>query len=101
MLNLWPAEIEVAEITPPVTILHQQAEMLGQLTNNKVLGDVRVRDGEGDVFTYDFYIAAPALNNYRYKLLTISYSIDLYPVTIFDLEESIYKEIPQFDNKVA
>jgi len=100
MVNLWPAELEVTKLIPPVTILRQQASMLGQLTSNRVLGDVKARDEEGDVFTYDFYIVAPSLNNYRYKLLTISHSVDLYPV-IIKVEESIYKEIPQFDNKVA
>jgi hypothetical protein len=103
MVNLWPAELEVTKLIPPVTILRQQASMLGQLTGNRVLSDVKARDGEDDTFTYDFYIVAPSLNNYRYKLLTISHGVDLFPVTI-QVEESIYKEIdsPKYfkDNKV-
>jgi len=92
--NLWPTEIEVTSVTPPVTILGQQATMLGSITKNIILGDVKARESEEYDFSYIFYIVAPALNNYRYKLLTIYHNIDLYPVTV-QVEESIYKEVPK------
>ena len=94
MINLWPPEIEVINITPPVTILGQQATMLGSITKNIILGDVKARESEEYDFSYIFYIVAPALSNYRYKLLTIYHNIDLYPVTV-QVEENIYKEVPK------
>jgi len=92
--NLWPTDIEVTSVTPPVTILGQQATMLGNMTKNIILGDVKARESEEYDFSYIFYIVAPALNNYRYKLLTIYHNIDLYPVTI-QVEEDIFNEVPK------
>jgi len=94
MINLWPPEIEIINVTPPVTILEQQASMLGNMTKNIILGDVKARESEEYDFSYIFYIVAPALSNYRYKLLTICHNIDLYPVTI-QVEESIFNEVPK------
>jgi hypothetical protein len=91
MINLWP-EIETTTITPPVTILEQQASMLGNMTKNIILGDIKARESEEYDFSYVFYIIAPALSNYRYKLLTIYHNIDLYPIVV-QVEENIYKEI--------
>jgi hypothetical protein len=94
--NLWPTEIDNTNVTPPVTILNQQATMLGTVTKNIILGDVKARESEEYDFSYIFYIVAPALSNYRYKLLTIWHNIDLYPV-IIQVEENIYNEISPSD----
>lgn len=88
MTDLWPAEIDVTSLIPPATILREQATMLGKRTKNIVLGEVKAREVENQDFSYDFYIVAPALGNYRYKLFTISYSVDLYPV-IIEIEKNI------------
>ena len=92
MTNLWPVEIEATTLTSPVTILRQQASFLGKKTKNIVLGEAKARENDDFDFSYIFYIVAPALGNYRYKLLTIYYNIDLYPV-IIEVGEEIYKEI--------
>jgi hypothetical protein len=92
MISLWPEITEVSEVTPPVAILDQQALMLGNMTKNVLLADVKMEEGNDYEFAYSLYIVAPVLDNYKYKLLTIFHSIDLYPVVV-QVEASIWKEI--------
>jgi hypothetical protein len=89
--DLWPEDIAVNEVVAPVAILRDQASLLGERTKNLVEGRVTQREShysEPD-FVYDFYVVAPALNNYRYRLFSISHSVDFYPLGIqegvFDL----------------
>ncbi|MCI0690587.1 hypothetical protein L0337_01120 [candidate division KSB1 bacterium] len=106
MNGLWPKDIgEQLQVIAPVSILRRHASLLGSKTNNLV--EAKVVDFErelGDLyeFNYGFYITAPTLNRYSYKLFTISHNIDLYPVIIdvdaelkreIDPENEIYKKI--------
>jgi len=67
--------------------------------------DLKVNSLQGNVsqaeitnsrsLSFDFYITAPALGNYRYLLFRISYGFDVYPATIFidgDLREELQAE---------
>lgn len=101
MTNLWPAEItEISEVTPPVIILDQQALMLGNMTKNIVLAEVKTEESRGYEFSYSLNIVAPILDNYRYRLLTIWHDIDLYPV-IVQVGIDIYNEIfKNFEDKI-
>lgn len=83
--NLWPEDIAVTGVVAPVTILKDQASVLGQRTKNLVEG--RVKQGTGDPlgnnkFSYDFDLVAPALNNYRYHLFSIWHGVEFYPLII-------------------
>jgi len=49
---------------------------------------------EEDYFSYTFYLVAPALGDYRYHLLKVLHSVELYPVTIYEVDEDILKELP-------
>ena len=102
MTNLWPAEItEVSEVTPPVVILEQQASMLGSMTKNIILAEVKTEESYNYEFSYSLNIVAPVLDNYRYRLLTIWHNIDLYPV-IVRVGEDIYNEIyKDFEDKTV
>jgi len=82
--NLWPEDIAVNEVVAPVAILKDQASLLGERTKNLVEGRVTQREHhfhEPD-FVYDFYLVAPALNNYRYRLFSISHDVQFYPLAI-------------------
>src|SRR6185436_13952765 len=86
--NLWPEDIAVTDAVAPVSLLKEQAALLGERTKNLVEGSVTSGVGkslalmlEGG-FTYDFDIVAPALNYYRYRLFSISHGVELYPLTI-------------------
>lgn len=96
MIDLWPDGIETNRARSPVTILREQGSLLGQKTKNLVLGEV-LESGKGENrFVYSFFLVAPALSHYRYKLLTIRHDVSLYPVRV-DVEDRIFQEIdPRF-----
>lgn len=110
--DLWPEDlIGQPEIKAPVTILKEQASLLGKKTKNlieaevrpdqevetpttleRIMGQTRPRLllNEGE-FRYDFYLVAKTLG-YRYKLLSIQHDINLYPVAMLP-DEDIMMEI--------
>ena len=96
MEDLWPDDIKVAtKIKAPVTILKEQAALLGEKTDNIVIGSISSYKPLGlaiRVFYYRFYIEAPILGGYRYVLLSISHDIELYPV-FFNIDKSLAKEL--------
>ncbi|RLC13043.1 MAG: hypothetical protein DRI57_17030 [Deltaproteobacteria bacterium] len=103
MDDLWPENLAANRIKSPVTILKEQASLLGQKTQNAVQAQVRSIEadyqGYWETLTekemklrYEFCILAPGLGNYRYKLFTISHNVDLYPV-IFNLDEGVAGEM--------
>ena len=97
MPDLWPQDIATTELTPPVTLLKEQGTLLGEKTKNLVVGKVvRLDDwsyAQPGHFAYAFYLVAPALGNYRYKLLTLSYPPEFYPLCI-DVDEDVFRETP-------
>lgn len=78
--NLWGELPESTEVKPPITILKEQAEMLGQLTKGVLQGQVSITSTYAR-FNLTFAVLAPALD-YSYELLQARHNIELYPVTI-------------------
>lgn len=98
MPDLWP-EIGTPSIRTPVSILREQASLLGMKTSNVIEGEVKVIEGPMSWavswdFGYVFYIVAPLLKNYRYRLLSIAHRLDMYPLRV-RLSEDIAAEITQ------
>lgn len=102
MDDLWPKDVGQVEVKAPVTLLREQASLLDEKTKHIVTATVE-RGGtelmelleleQGNVFNYNFYIVAPALE-YRYKLFSIMHGIDMYPVeVIFEGEAELKKEV--------
>jgi hypothetical protein len=92
MLDLWPDTIGEDLEKSPVSILREQASLLGQKTKNIVQAEVSIGPAEEDEFAHTFQIVAPAMSNYRYQLFTVYHKIYLYPVEIF-AEDDILHEI--------
>ncbi|RLC20652.1 MAG: hypothetical protein DRI57_04335 [Deltaproteobacteria bacterium] len=104
MESLWPENLTVTGIKAPVIILREQASLLGDTTQNIIEAEVKRADVSPDMrldkkndmgFRYVFYIVAPALGNYQYKLFTIWHSVDLYPVIICpdqDVRDELYPD---------
>ena len=115
MVDLWKIKPEqLTHLRVPTMILNEQAILLGQKTKNIVTASVipfdppKLLANLGGIagmfepsdnkskkvhtFYYGFLLVAPALNNYRYHLFTISHPIDLYPIR-FDLDDNIKTEI--------
>jgi hypothetical protein len=81
-MDLWPSDIEVGNLVSPVTVLKEQAALLGTKTRNLVEGKVELTDSGRKDFVYVFYLVAPALKNYRYRLLHVNCPVEFYPATI-------------------
>jgi hypothetical protein len=83
--DLWPADIaSVTEEMPPITILKQQASLLGRKTKNIVEAKVETTstDIEG-VLRHTLYLVAPALNFYRYPLIDVEHKVtSMYPAKV-------------------
>jgi hypothetical protein len=77
--DLWPSNIADANLITPVTILKQQAALLGEKTKQLVAGEVTTQT-TGNLFVHSFYIAAPTLG-YKYELFQVHHSINFYPIT--------------------
>jgi hypothetical protein len=85
MNDLWPDEIAPAEgEVPPITILKQQASLLGLRTKNLIEADVDT--GTTDYqrhLRHTLFLVAPALNFYRYPLLEVEHPVtQMYPALI-------------------
>ncbi len=111
MSDLWPQDFGTTTAPTPVSILKEQASLLGQKTKNIVKGAVkRTSVGWDDdrreamfrnfapvsaptkVFNYTFYLEGPVLDNYTYRLFRISFDVDLYPVRFF-IDEGMADEL--------
>lgn len=83
--DLWPDDIaSTIEQVPPVTILRQQAALLGRNMKNVIEGEVETDTTDLQrLLSHTFYLVAPALNFYRYPLLTVEHHVtQMYPVKI-------------------
>lgn len=78
--DFWPANIAESNLITPITILKEQAALLGEKTRQLVKGEV-VTQATGDMLVHYFYIVAPTLN-YRYELFSISHHVNFYPVVL-------------------
>lgn len=100
--DLWPSDINVLpNISTPVSLLREQATLLGEKTYGLVEAEVR-SGGDKDEdkysqFIHTFYLVAPALDNYRHKLFTVTHKVELYPLTIrFSNQDFLANDSAQF-----
>jgi len=92
MEDLWPKDIGGTRYETPVSILQKQADLLGKKTNNLVKADTSQGTTNNGRFIYHFYIVAPTLGNYRYRLFSIEHDVDFYPLIIY-LDEALGDEL--------
>ncbi|MGA7500715.1 MAG: hypothetical protein WBX00_28640 [Isosphaeraceae bacterium] len=98
MIDLWPKELSTVDQRSPLTILKEQASLLGEKTQNIVIAVLANYDMfgpstvSGYPFKYGFVLTCPALGNYRFRLFSIGYDIYMYPVC-FDLDSDVLEEI--------
>jgi hypothetical protein len=82
MADLWPDEIGRERAQSPVAHLHAQGLFLEARCGHLLQSETPRLDAVRNSFTHAFDIVAPALDNYRYRLLTVSFGISLYPTRI-------------------
>lgn len=82
--DLW-GELSLEEnIRTPLTVLREQAALLGEKTQHVLQGDVRISHYGVPDFEAEFLITAPALDNYSYRLFSIRYPLTMYPLKIIE-----------------
>lgn len=82
--NYWPTDFGVDTEITPLTVLKEQAALLGERTKNLVEGVVQTRPEDKAEFRHSLYLSVPTLANYRYFLLSVAEEPRGYPVRIFD-----------------
>ncbi len=67
-------------VRTPVSILKEQAALLGKKTKNVLEAKVDTIKLEDGWFGHRLFLVAPTLDNYTYELLRFCHPIQLYPV---------------------
>lgn len=101
--SLWPDNISVIKEVSPVSILKEQAALLGEKTQNLVIAEVGTTTSIRNRRFYDiFYLVAPALDNYSFELFRASRDIvNFYPIQISsDTLEMDNKEVTSEDELI-
>lgn len=91
-LDLWPTDIKADNMVTPLSILKEQASLLGGKTQNLVEAEVQTKP-LGAEFSHSFLLVAPTLDNYRYKLFAVLHALDMYPLKIVDENGGIRYEV--------
>ena len=87
--DLWPEDIAVTDLISPISILKEQAAHLGEKTQNLVKGEVVQDSANNQSFAYSFYLVAPALQHYKYRLFRVIHPVSFYPLMLaFDVSSS-------------
>ncbi len=81
--NLW-GDIPLARTMErtPVTILKEQATVLGESTENVLQGRITHSPVGSEKFKVNLSIVAPTLGNYSYDVVNVSYPIGFYPLFV-------------------
>lgn len=83
--DLWPEGIAAAAgATPPLTILKQQASLLGRKTKNLVEAEVHTEVTDFQrLLRHTFFLVAPVVGLSGYPLLSVEHPVTrIYPATI-------------------
>jgi hypothetical protein len=107
--NFW-GNVAAVDLRTPLSIMREQASLLGTMTQNLVEArvDTRVSTIEGfppffdpnfeafgeRQFVHIFKLVVPALDSYTYDLFTARHGADLYPVRV---EDKLYKSEGEFE----
>lgn len=79
--DFW-GEIAPAQVRTPVSIMREQAALLGKKTQNLIEAVVKTRTTPFDQFTHSFLLLVPPLDGYQYELFRIEHGVEMYPVTV-------------------
>jgi hypothetical protein len=93
-LDLWPALPDV-KLRTPVSILREQAALLGQKTKNLLEAEVSTNTWHGEL-RHSFKIVAPALD-YSFELFSVTHGVDLYPSSGKSANQNMPTELPDED----
>lgn len=100
--SFWGLDFEEESLEEtPRQVLIQQAELLGDITDDFLRGVVITRKdpNNSEYLLHDLFVIAPRLDAYRYRILWISQPITIYPLQVRSslLEEEVF-ECNDIDN---
>jgi hypothetical protein len=76
----------------PTSILREQASILNQLTKGVLIGSIEQEATVNNTLVYNFDVTAPAINNHKFAILTVQYSITIYPLTLTDRTTQVQRQ---------
>jgi hypothetical protein len=79
--DYWPPDIGETNIITPVSLMREQAALLGQKTNQQITANVQGVGSQPTQFNWSFQLVSPSLGSYRYELFRVSHPLTLYPST--------------------
>lgn len=80
---MWGKFDNLKEMPTPAGYLKEQAEYLGDATNQILQGEI-VHSAQNNRFETDLDIVVPNLNYYRHTLLRVIHPVSIYPLEIHD-----------------
>ena len=80
--NLWGELPVVEKVRTPLSILREQAAVLGQMSERLLEGEVVVTSTVPDQIEAHLNIVASTLGGYSVTILSIRYGLDIYPVRV-------------------
>jgi hypothetical protein len=90
--NMWGEFNEPVNQRTPTSILREQASILNQLTKGVLIGSVEQEPTTNNTLAYNFAITAPAINHHKFTILTVQYSITIYPLSLTDRTTSVQRQ---------
>jgi hypothetical protein len=79
--DLWPADFGTSKQPSPASILRQQAYLLGQRTQNFVVGEIETKMEKPGRFLHTFLLSAPLLD-FRQRILHVRHKVEFYPAEL-------------------
>ena len=76
----------------PTSILREQAAILNQLTKGVLIGSLEQEPTNNNTLIYNFAVTTPAINNHKFSILTVQYSITIYPLTLTDRTTQVQRQ---------
>jgi hypothetical protein len=90
--NMWGEINTPVNQRTPTSILREQAAILNQLTKGVLIGSLEQEPTNHNTLVYNFAVTAPAINNHKFSILTVQYSITIYPLTLTDHTTQVQRQ---------
>src|ERR1017187_4016271 len=90
--SMWGEISDPVNQRTPTSILREQALILNQLTKGVLIGSIEQEPTVNNNLVYNFAITAPAINNHKFAILTVQYSIAIYPLTLTDRTTQVQRQ---------
>jgi hypothetical protein len=92
MVSLWNIP-DISNLRTPITIIKEQATALSEATGGLLRGDVTTsRSAHDETLFLTLSVIVPALNNYKYNILTYWQPVRLFPGDLhYSAENKVYR----------